>query len=83
MKMPGSKDVLTVVGDTKKALGALKFALKTAAVARPANEATPGAKEAAPAKNKQLFTQDRAETKQVSVEEDGPSGATFTIGANL
>ena len=30
-----------------------------------------------------MFTQDRAETKQVPVEEGGPSGATFTIGANL
>ena len=63
MKMSGSKDVLTVVGDTKEALAALKFALKTAATARLATEATPGAKEAAPAKKKQLFTQDRAETK--------------------
>ena len=30
-----------------------------------------------------VFTQDRAETKQVRVKEDGSSGATFTIGANL
>lgn len=30
-----------------------------------------------------MFTQDRADTKQVPVEEDGSSGATFTIGANL
>ena len=30
-----------------------------------------------------MFTQDRPETKQVPVEEDGSSGATFTIGANL
>ena len=30
-----------------------------------------------------MFTQDRAETKQVPVEEDGSSGATFTIGTNL
>ena len=36
-----------------------------------------------PAKKKQLFTQDKAETKQVPVDKDGPSGATFTIGANL
>ena len=50
MKMPGSKDVLTVVGDTKEALAALKCTLKTAAAARPTNEATPWAKEAAPAK---------------------------------
>ena len=30
-----------------------------------------------------MFTQDKVETKQVPVEEDGSSGATFTIGANL
>ena len=30
-----------------------------------------------------MFSQDRAETKQVSVDQDGASGATFTIGANL
>ena len=83
MKMPGSKDVLTIVGDTKEALMALKSALKTATVARPATEATPGVKEVAPAKKKQLFTQDRAKTKQVPVDEDGASGATFTIGADL
>ena len=52
MKMPGSKDILSVVGDTKEALAALKCTLKTVAVAQPANEATPGAKEAAPVKKK-------------------------------
>ena len=36
-----------------------------------------------PTKKKQLFTQDKAETKQVLVEADRSSGATFTIGANL
>ena len=30
-----------------------------------------------------MFTQDKAETKQVPVNEDGSSGATFTIGAGL
>ena len=48
-----------------------------------ADAAPLGVKGGAPAKKKQLFTQDRAETKQVPVEEDGSSGATFTIGANL
>ena len=33
MKMPGSKGVLTVKGDAKEALAALKLALKTAAAA--------------------------------------------------
>ena len=54
-----------------------------AAVAQPASADTLEPKGAAPAKKKQLFTQDKAETKQVPVDEDGSSGATFTIGANL
>ena len=41
------------------------------------------AKEGAPTKKKQLFTQDKAKTKQVPVDEDGSSGATFTIDADL
>ena len=51
--------------------------------AQPAGTGTSKAKGDAPTKKKQLFTQDKAETKQVPVEEDGSSGATFTIGANL
>ena len=83
MKMPGSKGVLTIKGDTKEAMTALRLAFKTAAAAQPAGASTPEAKETAPAKNKQLFTQDKAETKQVPVDEDGSSGATFTIGTSL
>ena len=83
MKMPGSKGVLTVVGDAKEALMILKLAFKTAATAQPADADTSKVKEAAPTKKKQLFAQNKAETKQVPVEEDGPPGATFTIGANL
>ena len=30
-----------------------------------------------------MFTQDKAETKQIPVDEDGSTNATFTIGANL
>ena len=30
-----------------------------------------------------MFTQDKAETKQIPVDEDGSTIATFTIGANL
>ena len=62
---------------------ALKLAFKTAAVVQPADADALEPKGAAPAKKKQLFTQDKAETKQVPVDEDGSSGATFTIGANL
>jgi len=38
MKMPGSKGVLTVVGDTKEALTALKLTFRATAAARPADE---------------------------------------------
>ena len=83
MKMPGSKGVLTIKGDTKEAVTALRLDFKTAAVAHPAGAGAPEAKETAPTKKKQLFTQDKAETKQVSVNEDGSSVATFTIGTGL
>ena len=62
---------------------ALRLAFKTTGVAQPAGAVASGAKEAAPTKKKQLFTQDKAETKQVPVNEDGSSGATFTIGIGL
>ena len=52
-------------------------------MAQPTSTDTLEPKGAAPAKNKQLFTQDKAETKQVPVDEDGSTSATFTIGANL
>ena len=83
MKMPGSSGVLTVHGDTGAALQVLKLAFKTAASARPADLETPEPKGAAPAKKKQLFTQDKAKTKQIPVDEYGSTNATFTIGANL
>ena len=83
MKMPGSSSVLTVSGDTGDALQALKLAFKAAAVTQPADSDASEPKGAAPAKKKQLFIQDKAETKQVPVDEDGSTGATFTIGANL
>ena len=35
------------------------------------------------AKKKKLFSQDRAETKQVLVSEEGTTSTTFTIGAGL
>lgn len=72
MKMSGSSGVLTVAGDTKEALTALKLAFRAAAVACPADGIAPGAKGAPLGKK-----------KQVPVEEDGAPGATFTIGANL
>ena len=63
MKMPGSSGVLTIAGDAKEALLALKMALKAAAAMQPAGTGTSKSKGAAPTKKKQLFTQDKAETK--------------------
>ena len=83
MKMPGSKGVLTIKGDTKEAMMALRLAFKTTAVAQPAIAGAPEAKEAAHTKKKQLFNQDKVETKLVLVNEDGSSGATFTIGTGF
>ena len=40
MKMPGSKGVLTIKGDTKEAVTALRLAFKTAAAAPPAGAGT-------------------------------------------
>ena len=61
----------------------LKLAFRAAAVAQPTSTDALEPKGAALAKKKQLFTQDKAETKQVPVDEDGSTGSTFTIGANL
>src|SRR4051812_37412922 len=63
MKMPGSSGVLIVHGDTGDALRVLKLAFKAAASAQPADSGTPKPRGAVPAKKKQLFTQDKAETK--------------------
>ena len=83
MKMPGSSGVVTVSEDTGDALQVLKLAFKTAAVAQPAGSAVLEPKGAAPAKKKQLFSQDKAETKKVPDDECEPIGATFMIGTNL
>ena len=83
MKMPRSSGVLAVARDTKDALQALKLAFRATAVVQPTNADALKAKGAAPTKKKQLFTQDKAETKKVPVDEDGSSGATFTIGADI
>ena len=64
------------------AVVALKASLR-AATAQLADTDTFKAKGAALTKKKQVFTQDKAETKQVPVDEDGSSCSTFTIGANL
>lgn len=83
MKMPGGSGVLTVAGDTEEVLAALKLTFRVAAAARPEAGGPPEVPGAASAKKKQLFYQDWAKTKQVLIDEDGASGATFTIGADL
>ena len=50
---------------------------------QPSEKGGPEAPRAAPTKNKKLVSQDRAETKQVPVDEDGASGATFTLEVGL
>ena len=50
MKMPGSNGVLTVAGDTKGVLQALKLAFKVAAAALPGEKKDQEAPGAAPAK---------------------------------
>ena len=41
LKMPRSSGVLTVAGDTKEALAALKLAFRAATAVRPAKEGAP------------------------------------------
>ena len=89
IKMPGSGGILSVAGDTKDAAHALKLTYKAAATVRPGTgdtaQASEGIEDVAnvvPMKKKQLFSQSRAETKQVPVDEGNP-GPTFTIGADL
>ena len=45
MKMPGREGVLTIKGDAKEALAALKLALKTASAAQPISAGTPRLKD--------------------------------------
>ncbi|XP_073353594.1 uncharacterized protein [Aegilops tauschii subsp. strangulata] len=80
--MPGSNGIITVVRDTKDAVPALKLAYRAAVASCPDAGDTLEAQEAARAKKRQFFSQDRVETKQVHVDSGG-SGPAFTIGAGL
>jgi hypothetical protein len=82
LKMPGCSGIITVTCDEKDAICSLEHAYKAATVAHPADEDVAEPPEAAPAKKKQLFSQDRTETKKVSVDGSG-SGPAFTIGTGL
>ena len=60
MKMPGSKDILTMVGGAKEAVAALKLAFRATAASCPTDKAVSRTREAAPTKKKQLFTHGQA-----------------------
>jgi len=81
VKLPGCSGTITIRGDEKDAARSIEHAYKTAAAAYPADE---DAVEhiAGPARKKQLFSQERATAKKVSLDASG-SGATATIGAGL
>ena len=74
MKMPGSKSVLTVVGDTKEALMTLKLALKAAATAQPFDSDTSKTKGAAPTKKKQFSLRTRQKPSECQSRRTGPQG---------
>ena len=63
MKMPGSSGVLTVSGDTRDVLQVFQLVFRAATMAQPTSTDALEAKGAAPAKKKQVFTQDKVETK--------------------
>ena len=81
VKLPGCSRTITVRGDEKDAARSVEHAYKTAAAAYPADE---DAVEhiGGPARKKQLFSQERAATKKVSLDASG-SGATVAIGGSL
>ena len=80
-KMPGSSGALTVHGDVRGAVCSLEHAYKEATASCPVDNDSLDHL-AAPPKKKQLFSQERAATKKISINKDG-TGATLTIGAGL
>ena len=80
VKPPGSGGTIVIRGVVTDALYAAQAAYKAAAVASPADEDEEPLPR--PPVKKKLFSQERATTKQVSLEASG-SGASVTIGANL
>lgn len=89
IKMPVSGGVFTFLRDIKDASRVLGLSCNAAAAARADSRGEarvagdPGdALDIAPVKKKKLFSQDRAETKQVPVDK-GSLTPAFTIGANL
>jgi hypothetical protein len=81
VKLPGRNGTITVHGDEKVAVCSLEYTYREAAAAYPADEDAVESL-AEPTKKKQLFSQERAATKKVSLDASG-SGATATIGVGL
>ena len=81
VKLPGSGGTIVIRGVVSDTLNAAQAAYKADAVASPADEDEEPLPRP-PAKKKQLLSQKKATTKQVSLEASG-SGASITIGANL
>jgi hypothetical protein len=81
VKLPGRNGTITVHGDEKAMVCSLEYTYREAAAAYPADEdaAEPHAE---PTKKKQLFSQERATTKKVSLDASG-LGATAIISGHL
>ena len=73
VKLPGSGGTIVIRGVVTDALYAAQAAYKAAAVASPADEDGEPLPRP-PAKKKQLFSQERAATKQVSLKASGSGG---------
>ena len=80
VKLPGSGGTIAIHGQVQDAMRSVETAYKAAAVAFPADEDMEPLER--PAKKKQLFSQEQAATKKVSLDASG-SGASVTIGAGL
>ena len=80
VKLPGSGGTIAIHGQVQDAMRSVETTYKAAAVAFPADEDMEPLER--PAKKKQLFSQEQAATKKVSLDARG-SGASVTIGAGL
>ena len=85
VKIPGSAGTITIRGHVLDATRAVETAYKTAAMAFPVDEDQEPLE--SPKKKKQLFSQEAAATKKISLSSSSSgaegSGASFTIGAAL
>ena len=80
-KLPGNADTITIHGQVQEALHSIETVYKAAALANPSDEDAEEDYEK-PTKKKQLFSQEKTATKQVSLDANN-LGARVTIGAGL